>query len=493
LAAERVAVIGAGIGGLALALALKDSGREVVIVERDPEPPEIPPAEAFDSWLRPGVPQFRHAHVFLARVQTLLRDRHPQLWDELRTAGLELSRLTDSFPARHAEGFEPAAGDEDLRHFWGRRPTFEYVLRRHVGRLAHVRFIHSARVTGFVTEADAGKLRVRGLELTQGGGREMVEAEIVVDASGKHTKSPEWLQALGVSVAVDNRPSGFVYACRHYRLLRPLPASLRREMGGTLDFLAYATMWAEQGSYALTLVCPVEDKELGEAIRRAEGFEALCDQLPALQPWRTQSAVTSKVYGAGLFENRWIRYGTAPGHDLSGFFAVGDSYMETNPMYGRGCSSAFVQAHVLARVLDETADPRARAALYQERTHALLYHYFNLSVDTDHMCVIKAKLSQGQPTRLRDRVLSYLYDAAWLGANQDSLLVAREYLKAQQMREVSSVGMRLRMMLHMLRAFVWTVLGRARPQLAPPGPPRAELLRTAAARQEPHPPLPPPG
>jgi hypothetical protein len=151
------------------------------------------------------------------------------------------------------------------------------------------------------SSASAGQLQVRGLELTRAGHREELAAEVVVDASGKHTKSPEWLQALGVRVDIDNRPSGFVYACRHYRLLR-LPPSLRREIGGSLDFLAYATMWSEHGSYALTLVCPVDDKELGETIRRAEGFEALCDQLPSwsrASTSRRRKCTRSPAWGCG--------------------------------------------------------------------------------------------------------------------------------------------------------------------------------------------------
>ena len=37
---ERVAVIGAGIGGLCTALALAPTGREITLFERDPPPPE---------------------------------------------------------------------------------------------------------------------------------------------------------------------------------------------------------------------------------------------------------------------------------------------------------------------------------------------------------------------------------------------------------------------------------------------------------------------
>jgi hypothetical protein len=61
------------------------------------------------------------------------------------------------------------------------------------------------------------------------------------------------------------------------------------------------------------------------------------------------------------------------------------------------------------------------------------------------------------------------------------------------MREVSGFGLRLTMMWHMLRTLFATWLGRTRPKLVPPGPPRPELLRHVAARQSAHPPLPPPG
>src|SRR5215471_9273359 len=122
LLAERIAIIGAGIGGLALALALKKTDREIVLVERDPEPPAISPEEAFEHWQRPGVPQFRHAHILLARLQTLLRDLHPEVHEDLRRAGLELSRVEEVLPKEHRDGYAPEPGDAELLHFWGRRP-----------------------------------------------------------------------------------------------------------------------------------------------------------------------------------------------------------------------------------------------------------------------------------------------------------------------------------------------------------------------------------
>jgi 2-polyprenyl-6-methoxyphenol hydroxylase-like FAD-dependent oxidoreductase len=481
LISERVAIIGGGIGGLATALALKRTGREVVIIERDAAPPNIAPDAAFDEWARPGVPQFKHAHILLSRLHTLLRDHHPELLAELRKAGLELSELPEVLPAAHQDTYQPEPGDGDLLHLWGRRPTFEYVLRRHVERLAGVRFVHSARVVGLVTDSSEGRLRVRGVELSRRGSHEVIEADVVVDASGKQSKCPKWLEALGVRLSVVSKPSGFVYSCRHYRLQDPNARLPRRNGGGNLDFLGYATFYAEHGNYALTFGCPVEEKELADVIHRTEGFEALCAQFPVLEQWTARSVVKSKVLGAGRFENRWTRYGVGGGRELVGFFPLGDSHIETNPMYGRGCASAFVQAHVFADVLAVVKDPGQRAQQYYQRTQQQLQSMFDLSVATDRMYHIRARHSRGLPLTLSERFLNWGYESGWLPAVNASPLVAREMVRAMQMREVSSLGVRLTVALLLIRTLTASIFRRKRPPPLPAPPPRAEFLRSLPA------------
>jgi 2-polyprenyl-6-methoxyphenol hydroxylase-like FAD-dependent oxidoreductase len=476
LAAERIAIIGAGIGGLAVALALKGRGHDVVIVERDPPPPDIDPTAAFDEWQRPGVPQFRHAHILLARVQTLLRDLHPEVHADLLRAGLELSRIEEVLPAGQRDHYAEQEGDRDLLHLWGRRSTFEYVLRQHAGKLENVRFIHSARVTGLVTEANDATVRVRGLRLARGGEEEIVEADLVIDASGKRTRSPEWLKALGVQVETESNPSGFVYACRHYLLKEPEASPPRLDGGGNLDFLGYATFYQERGSFALTFGCPVDEKDLAAAMHRTEGFEALCDQLAVLRKWTHASEARTKVLGAGLFENRWTRYGTRGGRALHGFFPVGDSFLETNPMYGRGCSAAFMQAHALADVLAAVADPVERARRYTTDVVTLLQPYYELSVATDRMYHLRARLSRGQPLTLAERLLNYAYEAAWMPAVQASTLVAREMVKSAQMREISSLGTRIAVGMELLFSLLRTWFGGRRAAVGADVPPRREIL-----------------
>jgi hypothetical protein len=216
-------------------------------------------------------------------------------------------------------------------------------------------------------------------------------------------------------------------------------------------------------------------------MRRPEGFEALCRHFPALERLTSSSEPTTKVLGAGLFENRWTRYGAPGGFELQGFFAVGDSFIETNPMYGRGCTAAFMQAHLLANVFDTTENPSERARLYYHRAQALLKPYFDISVSTDRVYQMRARLCRGLPIPAGDRLVNYLYERAWLPATQASPLVAREFLKAVQMRENSSPGRRLRTALHILRAWLSTSLRRNAVPLLPGGPQRGVVLNCLPA------------
>ena len=474
---KRVAVIGSGVGGLATALALKNSGYDVVLVERDAEPPEITADRAFTDWKRPGVPQFRHAHILMSRLRTELRDHHPELLAEIESAGIVLSSLDEVLPEPHNVGYQPQPGDEDLKHLWGRRATFEYIARRHVERLPHVTIIHSARVESFVTEdGPGGALQITGLELSRGGQREVVKADIVVDASGKHTKSPEWLRNLGVAVDVEATPSDYTYVCRHYRLKDPTQSPLRRGTGGNLDYLWYGIFYAEHGHFSVAFACPTEEHQLAAIIRSEDGFDAVCKKIEVLTHWTSLAESTTKVLGAGKFENRWFRYGARSGRPLLGFFAVGDALAQTNPMYGRGCSAAFVQARALGETLAEGRDALAASRRYDQRTRTMLRTHFDFCVVGDRMYLSRAKRERGLALPVRDRIVDHLYERAWIPAMRDSLFVARELVKAMQMRDVSSLPVRLVMVFFILLSYVKSLFKRGKPAPLALGPARSELL-----------------
>src|SRR5262245_8282389 len=102
------------MGGLAAALALKGGDHDVLVLEGDPEPPAIDPGSAFAEWNRPGVPQLRHTHIFLARLRTILRDRHPELLAELEREGIARATIDEILPPALVDGYVAQKSDDDL-------------------------------------------------------------------------------------------------------------------------------------------------------------------------------------------------------------------------------------------------------------------------------------------------------------------------------------------------------------------------------------------
>jgi 2-polyprenyl-6-methoxyphenol hydroxylase-like FAD-dependent oxidoreductase len=73
-----VAVLGAGVSGLASSLALSRAGHAVTLIERD----EVTVDEALDAvaWRRKGIPHFLQAHAFTARGRRELRALFPDVY-----------------------------------------------------------------------------------------------------------------------------------------------------------------------------------------------------------------------------------------------------------------------------------------------------------------------------------------------------------------------------------------------------------------------------
>jgi 2-polyprenyl-6-methoxyphenol hydroxylase-like FAD-dependent oxidoreductase len=481
----RVVIIGGGMGGLATALALKDNGHDVLILERDAPPPDIDPSSAFDEWNRPGVPQLRHTHIFLARLQTILRDRHPELLAELQRVGIERSSIDEILPPGVVDGYTAQRGDDDLLHLWGRRATLEFVLRRHVSRLDHVRFQHDTRVEGLVIEREGPHLRVRGVEVRRAGECETIPADVVIDSSGVRSKITEILRAAGAQIREERHESPCAYYSRHFVQRDGSDELPRQGTGAHVDYLVFGTFFAEGRTFSIAFAVPEIEPELSAALKRPEGFDEACRQIPVLNRLTSNAEPISRVLGGAGLANRWTHYGRTSGPHVLGFFPVGDSYIVTNPIYGRGCSMAFVEAHALADVLAETGDPLARAKRYHGSVHRLLRPHFDFSVAADKGFSARAKMARGDAVSFFDRFVSKVYESVLAPALEEKPVVSREWLKAQQMREVTPPWVALLFVFYVL--FLWaarTIRGTER-VTTPVAPSREAML--SAVQAAPHP------
>lgn len=381
----EVVVVGAGVGGLGSAVALARAGHRVTIVERDAVPAAASPDEAFESWRRRGAPQTRHSHAFLARLRNLLRDRFPDVLADLLGAGVaEIDFTRHPPPALRPLASEP--GDEDLVGLACRRTTFEWVLRRSAAAETGVTIV-PGEVAGLVAgDVTAGVPHVAGVALATGA---VVRADVVVDAAGLRSPLPRWLAGIGAeTVPESEEDTGIVYSSRFYRVEGGYDAAAHGLMVGDLGYLKYAVFPGDNGTLSITFGVHADDAEMRRLLRPGP-FTAVAAELPACRPWvepgRCQPLTDVEVMG-GLV-NRRRRFAVKGRPLATGVYAVGDSSICTNPLYGRGCSLALAHAVLLADTLAEAGGGQAgspdAAVAFAAATRAHIEPWYGASVAQD--------------------------------------------------------------------------------------------------------------
>jgi 2-polyprenyl-6-methoxyphenol hydroxylase-like FAD-dependent oxidoreductase len=375
-----VVVVGGGVGGLATALALGRAGHRVIVLERDPLPALAGPEEAFAAERR-GAPQAHQTHGFLARIVAVLKDRFPDVLDDLRAAGCTV------LPPALDLG-EPQPGDEDLTVLAMRRTTFEWVLRGAALAEAGVEVRTGVGVAGLTVGAPTpdGVPVVDGVQLEDG---TEVPADIVVAATGRRGPIGAWLGALGVDMPETVRESGLMYLSRWYRLPAGFDMVLDPKLGGDLGYVKYLGVPGDGGTLSITLAIRTDDALLRAALSDPAGFEHACRALPGPDQFFAGGPLEplGTVRPMGGLLNRLRRFVDSGGRPIvAGFHALGDAHTCTNPLYGRGCSLALVQAVLLAdAAAAHPGDAVARATAYEAACAREVEPWFDMAVQTDQM------------------------------------------------------------------------------------------------------------
>jgi len=395
---EHVLVVGGGIAGLCSALALARRGFDVTVAERDSAPPEGDADRAFFDWPRRGASQFRHPHAFLGLMCNLLQDNYPDLLDDFYAAGARRMSYPEMLSPELSERYRPAPGDDKLWVLLCRRATIETVLRRYVGRFDNITIKNGVTIDGVIAEPEGGALTVTGVQLRRDCAAEHGErlrADAVVDASGRTSRFPRWFRELGATVTEENEDAEIVYYTRHYRLAPGVsepPRDSKDRAAGDLGYIKFGVFPGDNGNFAVIVCVHNDETDLREAVRDGKTFDTICRSIPGLAPWVQpgKAIATTKPFGIGDIRAVWRHY-VPDGRPLArNFFAVGDAALRTNPLYGRGCSTGILHAHILADVLTEIGDPLERARVFDERTRAALRPIYDSSLGEDRNGIRRA-------------------------------------------------------------------------------------------------------
>jgi 2-polyprenyl-6-methoxyphenol hydroxylase-like FAD-dependent oxidoreductase len=342
-ATNRAIVIGAGVGGLLAARALADHFTEVVVLDRDALPNAPQP--------RKNVPQGQHVHALLARGCRILERLFPGIGAELVADGA-IRANSEHDLIWHQQGDYHAAPRRGLTALVQSRPLLEHHIRRRVAALPNVTIVDGCQVTGLT--ATRYRNRITGARVARAadpGDEQELAASLVVDASGRGSRLPAWLEALGYDVPA--RIEAGVESRYATRLFRRMPgqdsappvtvivASPRLRRGGV--------MVAQEGDRWLVTLSSRDHEqpptELSAFIDWAESLEApdIADVVRQAIP------LDDGVIYRFPQSTRW-HYERMDRFPI-GLLPFGDAICAFNPVYAQGMTVAAIEAESLSALL----------------------------------------------------------------------------------------------------------------------------------------------
>ncbi|WP_331738097.1 FAD-dependent oxidoreductase [Streptomyces sp. NBC_01276] len=204
---RRAVVIGGGLAGTLAAAALREAVDEVLIVEND-ELPAVPAP-------RKGLPQASHAHMFWSSGVHAAEALLPGVTDRWMAAGANRIPIPTGMVGFTAEGWLRRWSAETAFLIACSRDVLDHVVRELVLADPRVTVLQRTRVEGLTGTA----ARITGVRTRGADGREAaLEADFVVDASGRGSRAPRHLAELGVRPAPERSLDlGLTYASRVFR------------------------------------------------------------------------------------------------------------------------------------------------------------------------------------------------------------------------------------------------------------------------------------
>ncbi|HUY23510.1 MAG TPA: FAD-dependent oxidoreductase [Acidimicrobiales bacterium] len=396
-----IVITGGGVAGLSAAMLLAEDGHDVTVLERDAaEPPA--PTEAWETWERRGVNQFRLLHFFAARFRVELERELPRVLTGLEAAGALRVNPIAGAPDRLTGGARPE--DAGFDAVTGRRPVVEAVLGAVAAATPGVTVRRGVTVQGLVTGTPVvpGAVHVTGVRLATG---EEIRADLVVDAAGRRSPLPDWLGAAGARRPVEEiEDLGFVYYGRHFRSTDGTTPPIFGPFLQSYGSVSALTLPADNGTWGIGVVASAADKAM-RPLRDVERWTAVVASLPLAAHWLDGEALEDHVVVMAKIEDRHRDFTIDGVPVATGVAAVGDSWACTNPSLGRGATLGLLHCLALRDTVRATGvdDPAAFSAAWADATDTVAEPWYRATLDFDRhrLAEIDAEI-RGEPYRPGD-------------------------------------------------------------------------------------------
>ena len=353
----RALVIGASMAGLLAARVLSERFGQVLLLERDTLPEGAAP--------RKGTPQAIHPHGLLARGREAIETLFPGFTAALIAQGAVAGDIGEQV------GF-----DADRRRFARQRTghlglavsrlAIEAELRRRVLARPNVGVLAPVDVNEPVFDLAGSRVSgVRFTRRTEGAGPETIDADLVVDCSGRASHSPQWLREAGFEAPAEERVIvGLCYTSAYFVRDRDAPMPLICLISAATPGLPRpAVLLAQEpdgqgrarwvvavggyaGDHAAATIEALRERAQAiggaEIIELAERGELIGDVLRYQFPHSQR--------------RRYERVAELP----RGYLVMGDAIASFNPIYGQGMTVAACESLALRDALGGHAESLQR-------------------------------------------------------------------------------------------------------------------------------------
>lgn len=444
---RHAVVLGGSLAGLLAAQVLSDHFDEVTLIERDvlKETAEV----------RRGIPQANHVHGLLLRGREVLEEFFPGLQDEMIADGVPLVDMANEI-AWHTRAGWGIRFPSEMKVLAFTRPVLDLHVRRRLGSNPRVKIIDNTDVLRLIPDVEKNRLAgvlicPRASESDRRVAKEL-QADLVVDTTGRASRAPRWLNDLGYVIPEETVVDAHLgYASRLYRI----PDDFRRDWKcayvqsappmrnrGAILFEVEGNRWLVTLTGGARDYPPSDEAgflEFARSLPVSTIYDAMCAAEP-ITPIKTHRGT----------ENR-LRHFDRAKELPENFLLLGDAVCAFNPVYGQGMTTAALGALTLRNTLRENGNPRGLSRRFLKRLGKVIKAPWLLATGEDYRYPATTGHGATLMTKFMHRYMNHVIALA-----TESVVVRHVLLRAFSMMVPPAAlfhpRISLRVLLHILKA-----------------------------------------